>query len=350
MSPRLIARLRILAIVVGVCTLVGFIDGMRENAIRGDEIPYLVEQTTLSWFLGSGLTYAFELLFVPSRHGETIRRMHFLVAIVVKSIILLLVVFLVSILGDLVFRGIVDWTYFLDPERRFLQTLALVFGVVITLQVAIQVARIIGTRNLINFVLGRYRHPIAEDRIFMFLDIAGSTTLAESLGDVGVQKLITRFFFDISEPIAEHGGEIHQYVGDEVVVTWPLRTPDANLRAINCAFAIAERVRDKGPGYEKAFGVVPKFRIGLHGGPIVISQCGDQKQEISYFGDTINTASRVAEACKTFGCALLVSGDLLNRVALPDRFRSTLMGTVQLRGRAHETDLLGVTLDGVELA
>ncbi|MEM9032029.1 MAG: adenylate/guanylate cyclase domain-containing protein, partial [Pseudomonadota bacterium] len=85
-------------------------------------------------------------------------------------------------------------------------------------------------------------------------------------------------------------------------------------------------------------------RIGLHGGPIVISQCGDQKQEISYFGDTINTASRVVDACKTYGRGLLISGDLLSRIALPDRFRSTLLGTVQLRGHARETDLLGVEL------
>jgi adenylate cyclase len=37
-----------------------------------------------------------------------------------------------------------------------------------------------------------------------------------------MQELLTRFFFDIDGPIVGHGGEVHAYVGDEVIVTWPL--------------------------------------------------------------------------------------------------------------------------------
>jgi adenylate cyclase len=69
----------------------------------------------------------------------------------------------------------------------------------------------------------------------MFLDIAGSTTLAEQMGEVRVHDLITRFFFDIDRPIADHDGEVHSYVGDEVIVTWPLSDDtERNARSLRC--------------------------------------------------------------------------------------------------------------------
>ena len=66
-------------------------------------------------------------------------------------------------------------------------------------------------------------------------------------------------------------------------------------------------VREKAPDYEREFGVVPKFRTGLHGGPVVASECGDHKQEIVYFGDTVNTAARIEQQCKAFDCSFLTS-------------------------------------------
>ena len=78
----------------------------------------------------------------------------------------------------------------------------------------------------------------------MFLDIAGSTTLAEQLGEVRVHDLITRFFFDIDRPVADHDGEVHAYVGDQVIVTWPLTDdPKRNARSLRCFFAAEERMR-----------------------------------------------------------------------------------------------------------
>lgn len=66
--------------------------------------------------------------------------------------------------------------------------------------------------------------------------------------------------------------------------------------------------------YRREFGLVPTFRVGLHGGPIVAGECGDDKREIVYFGDTINTTARIQEACKELGRPLLVSGELLREM------------------------------------
>ena len=71
----------------------------------------------------------------------------------------------------------------------------------------------------------------------MFLDLAGSTSLAEAMGELRVQNLLTRFFYDIDAAITAHGGEVHAYVGDEVIVTWPLDERMSGGRCIDCFFA-----------------------------------------------------------------------------------------------------------------
>jgi adenylate cyclase len=55
------------------------------------------------------------------------------------------------------------------------------------------------------------------------------------MGELRVHDLITRFFFDIDEPISDFGGAVHAYVGDEVIVTWPATDdPARNARCVAC--------------------------------------------------------------------------------------------------------------------
>ena len=143
----------------------------------------------------------------------------------------------------------------------------------------------------------------------MFLDIAGSTALAEQLGEVRVYDLITSFFFDIDRPIADHDGEVHAYVGDEVIVTWPLSDDtERNARSLRCFFAAQDTMADLAPAYTREFGVAPRFRAGIHAGPVVVSECGDTKRQIAYFGDTMNVAARLCEHSKATGEALVALG------------------------------------------
>jgi len=336
----MVSRIRLFVILVIVSTATGIVEAYLSPHPAEKNLATAMLHNGVIWFLGSMMVWGFEVFLIPSRYGIAIRQLYFLTAIAVKSVILVMIVVVLGMAGRAFFHDIFNLEFLVDP--LFYRTMATVFAVVIPTQIAVQIIRIIGGRTLIYFVLGKYHRPVREDRIFMFLDIAGSTALAEKLGDVGVQTMITKFFFDITEPIIEHGGEIHRYVGDQVVVTWPLGDGDANLRAIRCCFAIKDYLGKNGFKYEREFGIVPSYRIGLHGGPVVISQCGDQKQEISYFGDTVNTAARIEQQCKALDCPLLISAELLERITLPPAFRSLAKGRVQLRGRANETELFTI--------
>jgi len=339
-SRLMVSRVRLFVILVILTALVGVLDA-RLGHVGGDsDLASDIFHNTVDWTLGGALVWGFEILLMPSRYGVAIRRLHFLAAIAVKSLILIAIITLTTLVMRAVWQGVLDIGFV--GAADFYRTLAFVFFVLLVMQTATQIVRIIGGRNLINFVLGRYLQPVREDKIFMFLDLVGSTALAERLGDIGVQGMITNFFFDIAEPIAEHGGEIHRYVGDQIVVTWPLKDGAANLRPIRCCFAIARRIEQKSAKFLRKFETVPRFRIGLHGGPVVIGQCGDNKQEISYFGDTVNTAARIEQQCKALDCGLLISAELLAHIDLPPAYTAEAKGAVQLRGRKQETELFTI--------
>jgi adenylate cyclase len=227
--------------------------------------------------------------------------------------------------------------------RDLARDTAFALAVAAVLQVMMMIRDVIGGRVLRNIVTGRYHQPLSEERVFMFLDVSRSTTMAVELGDVATYSLLSRFFFDVAQETVEFGGETHRYIGDEVVVTWPLDVGTQGGRCFRCYFAIRDRIASKAEFYQRRFGRVPDFRVGLHGGSVVAGECGDDKREIVYFGDTINTAARIQEACKSYEQPMLVSGDLLERMQLDDEYKIADIGKVQLRGREHETELFTVS-------
>jgi class 3 adenylate cyclase len=205
-----------------------------------------------------------------------------------------------------------------------------------------ELTRLIGSRVLFNVALGRYRTPAREARVLMFLDLANSTSLAESMGELRVQGLLTRFFFDIDGAIVAHGGEVHAYVGDEVIVTWLLDERMSGGRCIDCFFAIADGIAERADSYRREFGMVPSFRAGLHAGYVVISECGSSRRQLAYFGDTVNVTARLQEHCKEVGRNVLVSSDLLGRMKLKPAFAVEPLGEARLRGRAAAIEVFAV--------
>jgi class 3 adenylate cyclase len=87
------------------------------------------------------------------------------------------------------------------------------------------------------------------------------------------------------------------------------------------------------PAYAQEFGVAPGFRAGIHVGPVVVSECGNTKRQIAYFGDTMNVAARLCGHCKAIGEALVVSADLLRSAAVPPGLVVSAQASVVLRGR-----------------
>ena len=86
----------------------------------------------------------------------------------------------------------------------------------------LDVNSLLGQNVLINFITGRYYAPRLESRVFLFIDMEGSTGLAERLGPLAFHRLVNRFVLDLTQPIVAARGEIHRYIGDELIATWKL--------------------------------------------------------------------------------------------------------------------------------
>jgi class 3 adenylate cyclase len=291
---------------------------------------------------GMGLTlsgWAVHLYFT-SRSSDWVRRWPLVVEIIVRSVVMAVVVATVAISLEVALYGHrIEARWLID---HFPRIVGISFVLSFLVGAVFELTRLVGSRVLLNFIIGRYRRPVREQRVLLFLDIAGSTSLAEQMGEVRMHQLLTQFFFDIDTAILAHDGEVHAYVGDEVIVTWRATGKEPERRYLDCFFAIQDRIADKAEFYRREFGLVPNFRAGLHAGPVVISECGDSRRQVAYFGDTMNVAARLQEHCKVVGRALLVSGDLLRLVRPGSDLVVEALGPTQLRGRAAAVEIFAI--------
>ena len=110
----------------------------------------------------------------------------------------------------------------------------------VAMNLGLAISNIIGPRALLNFVTGRYHSPVEEDRFVLFVDIAGSTGLAERLGGVGIHRFLDRTFRLLTVAVEDYRGEVLSYVGDEVIVTWPRRGGAIDCRPLHCFMAMRD--------------------------------------------------------------------------------------------------------------
>ncbi|MEO8210369.1 MAG: adenylate/guanylate cyclase domain-containing protein [bacterium] len=206
----------------------------------------------------------------------------------------------------------------------------------------LQVSDRFGHGVLLKFILGKYHKPKEETRIFMILDIKSSTSIAEALGNVKYFELLNDFFYDITDSIIEARGEIYQYVGDEIVVTWKLENGVMNANALNCFFDIYNVIKDLSEKYETKYGLVPSFKASIHYGTVTVGEVGVMKREITFSGDVLNTTARIQELCNKYKEKLIVSKHLLDLISSKDEFILKEIGQMNLRGRSEPVVLYSV--------
>ncbi len=205
-----------------------------------------------------------------------------------------------------------------------------------------QVNKKYGPGVLLPLLMGKYRQPKEEERIFMFMDLQSSTSIAEQLGHLRYSSFIRDSFMDINQVIAKHHAEIYQYVGDEIVLSWRMAEGLNDLSCIRFYFACSEQFAKRAAYYENAYGRLPFFKAGLHGGKITAVEIGEIKRDIAYHGDTINTAARIQSLCNTYKKSLLVSKSFTEYDGFDQQFSSASLGLVTLKGRMEPVELVSV--------
>jgi adenylate cyclase len=206
----------------------------------------------------------------------------------------------------------------------------------------LEIRRLHNPGDLRRFLMGRYRRPEEEERVFLFADLEDSTGIAERLGNVTYSNLLRDCFYDISEAILAWRGQVYQYVGDEVIVTWPFEQGVDKARCVRCFFDMLELLEAKRDRNEARYGVAPRFRAGIHGGTVVTTWIGEAKKELAFHGDTLNVAARMEGACRELGSRCLISAEVFERLELPGELIAVPKGEVALRGKGQVVELWSI--------
>jgi adenylate cyclase len=214
-----------------------------------------------------------------------------------------------------------------------LLTIGFSLAVTFVFVVVVQAAGLVGRRTFLDLVRGRYRRPRLERRFLLFVDLVGSTAIAERLGPLEAHRMLARVFAAAAEPIADRRGEIYQYVGDEMVVTWTETDGAREARPVYCFFEMQEALAQRAAEFRRRFGAVPELRGALHVGEVVAGEIGEQRRAIVFHGDPVNAASRLEQATRELGCRFLVSADALQALGPTPGLRRRDLGSLALRGR-----------------
>lgn len=200
----------------------------------------------------------------------------------------------------------------------------------------------LGHAVLVNFFTGKYHTPREEKRIFMFLDMNASTTIAEQLGHIRYFELLREYYTDLSDGIINHSGEVYQYIGDEVVISWEHNAGLEDNNCVQCFFAMKNDLQKRTDFYKNTFDVVPTFKAGLHLGDVTTGEIGALKKEIFFTGDVLNTTSRIQGMCNHYEVDLLVSGELMDQLQLNEGINAISRGPSILKGRSKPIELFAL--------
>ncbi|MCF2873375.1 MULTISPECIES: adenylate/guanylate cyclase domain-containing protein [unclassified Tenacibaculum] len=201
----------------------------------------------------------------------------------------------------------------------------------------------LGPGVFLKMLLGKYKSPQEEKRIFMFLDLKNSTPIAEKLGHLKYSQFIQDCFYDLNELVPKYEAEIYQYVGDEAVLNWEYKKGLANNNCVSLFFDFQQKLQSKKDYYNQKYNEVPEFKAGLHGGTLMVAEVGTIKKELAYHGDVINTSARIQAECNTYNVPVLISENLLSDLNVKNPYLTKVLGDILLRGKKNKVNLYTIS-------
>jgi adenylate cyclase len=155
--------------------------------------------------------------------------------------------------------------------------------------------------------------PVRQDVAVMFLDLSGSTGVAEALGPEWSRDLLSAMQTIVERDVTAHRGIVINYMGDGVLALFGLPRPQSDdaARALTAVESLCRSMTAWLADLPPAARDRLDFRIGLHFGPAILSRLGSPShQQITATGDTVNVANRLLEVAKQEHCRIVVSEDV----------------------------------------
>ena len=328
---------------------VGLIFGVAYPLLNPDDDLSSVFNGLIIGLTGSGFIALNEVIYKP----KFLRYLKFTLVVIYKSIIyttffIISIPIVVSVtrakllgisLGTFIEDGGLNH-FIYEEDFQAIISYALVATVLFIF--TYQMSRKMGQGIMWSFISGKYHHPKEEERIFLFMDLKGSTTIAEELGDLDYNKFLNKFFFDITDSILDNYGKIYRYVGDEVVISWKMKKGLKNSTFINTFFDAQKAIELNKNKYLKKYGVAPAFTASYNYGKVIIGELGEFKSQISFLGNVMYETAAIEKSCGELKSDILISDKLLKLVDLPKKYKVTSKGVV------HPVGLKPLTVSFIE--
>jgi adenylate cyclase len=187
---------------------------------------------------------------------------------------------------------------------------------------------------------------IGEERylVSLFVDMRGSTRLAENRLPFDTVFVVNRFLGAVSQAVIECGGQPNQFLGDGQLALFGLATnrQTACRQALKAANRISVHIEELNQFLKDDLREPIRFGIGIHGGEVIVGEIGYREHMVfTALGDAVNAAARLQDMTKSLGCEVIFSDEVratagLSIDALPRQ-------DVEIRGRTLPMNVCVVT-------
>ena len=325
------------AVIIVACLSAGVFNLIAVKIAPGPFAQGIIDGFIISLLLGGYLLFMAQGYLI-----NFFRNLNFTTTLLINSGVFVFVFLIGRFVGNYVTHQDVGFIIRVFFTANFYYALGLAIFLSVSINFVIQMNRLVGQNVLKNFISGTYHKPQEEERFFMFLDLESSTRIAENLGDKKFHTLLSMLFYDVTDAVLETDGEIYEYVGDEVVVSWKKAKGLKNDNCLRCFFLIKKQIAKKSEIYLRKFGLEPDFRAGLHGGTVVAGELGDVRQKIAFIGDVLNSTARIRDYCREKNKRFLVSAHIIDRIQIPEELLLEDMGDFQPRGKQQSFRIYSV--------
>ncbi|MGE5165273.1 MAG: adenylate/guanylate cyclase domain-containing protein [Sphingobacteriales bacterium] len=149
--------------------------------------------------------------------------------------------------------------------------------------------------------------------VSMFVDMRGSTKLAEARLPFDVVFLINRFLAAVSQAALDAGGQPNQFIGDGTLALFGLEcAPETACRqAMRAAARVAANVDQMNRQLKADLREPIQYGIGIHGGEVIVGDIGFKDHTVfTALGDPVNVAARLQDLTKTLNCRAIISEEV----------------------------------------
>ncbi|MCP4616860.1 MAG: adenylate/guanylate cyclase domain-containing protein [Bradyrhizobium sp.] len=162
---------------------------------------------------------------------------------------------------------------------------------------------------------------IGQERylVSMFVDMRGSTRMAEKRLPFDTVFIVNRFLGAVSQAVLESGGMPNQFVGDGMLALFGLAVSrrEACRQALRAAAQIAVNVDELNRFLSHDLREPIRFGIGIHGGEVIVGDIGYRDHMVfTALGDPVNVAARLQDMTKTLACEAVVSDEVRTTAGL----------------------------------